>query len=135
MQERYSDSSCGGEEDVSDSDGGNSSEEELEICSLSSISRRKNDKSISENDPSTPLHSSLYDTFGYKDFRNGQEWAIRRCLSRKRSLLVAPTGMGKSLCYALPASLMDGICVVVSPLVSLMEVSTNYITRSFDCVV
>jgi hypothetical protein len=129
-----SDSSCG-EEDVSDSDGGNSSEEELEICSLSSISRRKNDKSISENDPSTPLHSSLYDTFGYKDFRNGQEWAIRRCLSRKRSLLVAPTGMGKSLCYALPASLMDGICVVVSPLVSLMEVSTNYITRSFDCVV
>jgi hypothetical protein len=60
--------------------------------------------------------------FGYSNFREGQEWAIRRCLSGERTLLVAPTGQGKSLCYALPAALMDGICLVVSPLISLMQV-------------
>lgn len=68
------------------------------------------------------LHESLEQYFGYTDFREGQEWAIRRCLSGKRTLLVAPTGQGKSLCYALPAALMDGICLVVSPLISLMQV-------------
>ena len=68
------------------------------------------------------LHVTLYKLFGYKSFREGQEWAIRRCLMKKKSLLVAPTGQGKSLCYALPAAMMSGVCIVVSPLVSLMEV-------------
>lgn len=68
------------------------------------------------------LHESLKRIFGYNHFREGQEWAIRRCLEHKKSLLVAPTGQGKSLCYALPAAIMEGICIVVSPLVSLMEV-------------
>ena len=68
------------------------------------------------------LRETLYNIFGYKAFRPGQEWAVRRCLGHKRSLLVAPTGLGKSLCYALPASLLDGLTIVVSPLVSLMQV-------------
>ena len=68
------------------------------------------------------LHQSLHRLFGYKMFREGQEWAIRRCLSKQRTLLVAPTGMGKSLCYALPAALMGGITIVVSPLISLIQV-------------
>jgi len=67
------------------------------------------------------LSESLQHIFGHACFRNGQEWAIQRCLEQKRSLLVAPTGFGKSLCYALPAALMDGVCVVVSPLISLIQ--------------
>jgi RecQ family ATP-dependent DNA helicase len=67
------------------------------------------------------LSESLQNIFGHDSFRNGQEWAIQRCLEQKRSLLVAPTGFGKSLCYALPAALMDGVCVVVSPLISLIQ--------------
>ena len=59
--------------------------------------------------------------FGYTEFRDGQEWAIHRCLNHQRSLLVAPTGFGKSLCYTLPAAMMDGVCIVVSPLLSLIH--------------
>ena len=68
------------------------------------------------------VYSTLRSVFGHDDLRDGQEWAINRCLDRKRTLLVAPTGFGKSLCYALPATLMDGICVVVTPLLSLIQV-------------
>lgn len=72
---------------------------------------------------SSKLLSSLRSIFGHSHFREGQEWAIERCLAGQKSLLVAPTGFGKSLCYALPATLMDGVCVVVSPLISLIQVS------------
>ena len=86
---------------------------------------QSNDSSTQSSTPtfSSPLRNKLLDLFGFTSFRSGQEWAIHRCLSFKRTLLVAPTGMGKSLCYALPAAMMDGLCIVVSPLVSLMEVS------------
>ena len=72
-------------------------------------------------EPGTPL-AVLQTVFGHSGFRDGQEWAIERCLEKKKSILVAPTGFGKSLCYALPAAMMDGVCVVVSPLISLIEV-------------
>lgn len=68
-----------------------------------------------------PVRGALFSFFGYNSFREGQEWAIRRCLDNKRTLLVAPTGFGKSLCYAIPATLKDGTCVVVSPLLSLIQ--------------
>jgi ATP-dependent DNA helicase Q4 len=86
-----------------------------------------NDASEDENvsnfrDPSTPsIHTTLKIVFGFDRLRDGQEWAIRRCLNQQRSLLVAPTGFGKSLCYALPAAMMDGVCIVVSPLLSLIQ--------------
>jgi ATP-dependent DNA helicase Q4 len=72
-------------------------------------------------DTGSSLSASLKEIFGHNAFRNGQEWAIQRCLDEKSSLLVAPTGFGKSLCYALPAALMDGVCIVVSPLISLIQ--------------
>ncbi len=107
------------ESNLSCSDGEDSNfdeNEELEICVPAvGNSSLKNFQS--------PLHKCLHDLFGYLSFREGQEWAIRRCLRHEKTLLVAPTGMGKSLCYALPASLMDGICIVISPLLSLIAVS------------
>jgi ATP-dependent DNA helicase RecQ len=58
---------------------------------------------------------------GYDSFRPGQREAIESLLARKRVLLVAPTGGGKSLCYQLPALVLPGTTVVVSPLIALMQ--------------
>jgi ATP-dependent DNA helicase RecQ len=58
---------------------------------------------------------------GYTSFRAGQRTAIETLLERRRLLLVAPTGGGKSLCYQLPALLLSGTTLVISPLVALMH--------------
>jgi hypothetical protein len=97
------------DDDVDDDD--DDQEEELELV----------EKQVSK-DPSCPVRSRLLSLFGHHDFRPGQEWTIRRCLEGQRTLLVAPTGLGKSLCYALPAALQpDGVVIVVSPLLSLIQ--------------
>ncbi|KAL4587013.1 hypothetical protein LXL04_011662 [Taraxacum kok-saghyz] len=59
-------------------------------------------------------------THGYDSFRNGQLEVIRFILAGKSSLVILPTGAGKSLCYQLPAMVLHGMTLVISPLVSLM---------------
>jgi ATP-dependent DNA helicase RecQ len=60
-------------------------------------------------------------TFGFETLRPLQDRAIRAALAGRDALLVMPTGGGKSLCYQAPAILRDGLTVVVSPLISLMQ--------------
>lgn len=67
------------------------------------------------------LHSALAAVFGYSGFRPHQEAVIRAVLDGRDSFTIMPTGGGKSLCYQLPARLKPGLCVVVSPLISLMK--------------
>ena len=63
----------------------------------------------------------LEEVFGYKDFRLDQETIINRTLAGKDSLVIMPTGGGKSLCFQIPALTLEGTAVVVSPLIALME--------------
>jgi len=64
---------------------------------------------------------TLRDHFGFDAFREGQEPVIRALLEGRPALAVFPTGGGKSLCYQLPALLLDGLTLVISPLIALMK--------------
>lgn len=63
----------------------------------------------------------LHRLFGFAGFRGQQEQVVTRVLAGQRTLAVMPTGAGKSLCYQLPAVIMDGTCIVISPLIALMH--------------
>jgi ATP-dependent DNA helicase RecQ len=71
----------------------------------------------------------LAERFGLDGFRPGQEQVIEALLAGRSALAVFPTGGGKSLCYQLPALLLDGVTVVVSPLIALMKDQIDYLTR------
>ncbi|WP_417748483.1 RecQ family ATP-dependent DNA helicase [Rosistilla oblonga] len=71
--------------------------------------------------PSTLSPSDFLDRFGLTQFRSGQEAVIQQVLDGKDVLCVMPTGGGKSLCYQLPSVMLDGLTIVVSPLIALMQ--------------
>ncbi|MGK2934096.1 MAG: RecQ family ATP-dependent DNA helicase [Gemmatimonadaceae bacterium] len=71
----------------------------------------------------------LRDTFGYAEFRAGQLAAVESALAGRDTLVVLPTGGGKSLAYQVPAMVLPGLTVVVSPLISLMKDQVDVLTR------
>jgi ATP-dependent DNA helicase RecQ len=70
----------------------------------------------------------LRERFGYETFRPGQERAVRAVLAGRDTLVVLPTGGGKSLCFQVPALLLPGLTVVMSPLISLMKDQVDALT-------
>lgn len=76
---------------------------------------------MSEEQQRDQLQETLEDTFGLTAFREGQRELVTHMLEGQDVLGIMPTGGGKSLCYQLPAVLMEGITIVISPLISLMK--------------
>ncbi|GHA81956.1 ATP-dependent DNA helicase RecQ [Algimonas arctica] len=81
------------------------------------------------NHPSEPfmpqrfsnMHSALKTVFGHDAFRPGQEEVIDAIMAGRNVLAVMPTGAGKSLCYQVPSLMLDGVSIIISPLVALMD--------------
>ena len=72
--------------------------------------------------------AALRTHFGYADFRPGQARAVASVLEGRDTLVILPTGGGKSICYQIPALLLPGLTVVVSPLISLMKDQVDALT-------
>ena len=73
---------------------------------------------------------ALKHVFGHSAFRPGQEQIVDHLLAGGDALCVMPTGAGKSVCYQVPALLMPGVTVVVSPLISLMKDQVGALTQA-----
>jgi ATP-dependent DNA helicase RecQ len=71
------------------------------------------------------LSKQLSQQFGFSSFRPGQREVIDAVLSRRDAMAVMPTGQGKSLCYQLPATILPGLTLVISPLIALMQDQVN----------
>ena len=76
-----------------------------------------------------PIHATLQTVFGHTTFQGNQQAIIERTLAGHHSLVLMPTGGGKSLCYQLPALHFDGLTVVLSPLIALMKDQVDALIR------
>ncbi len=80
---------------------------------------------------SATIHKTLKEFFGYDNFKGDQEDVIRHLIAGGDAFVLMPTGGGKSLCYQLPALLMDGTAIVISPLIALMKNQVDLL-RGFE---
>src|SRR5262245_36241255 len=75
------------------------------------------------------LERILHDKFGLQEFRPKQKEVIDSILMGKHTLALLPTGYGKSLCYQVPSQVLNGVTIVVTPLIALMQDQVNGLIR------
>ena len=80
-----------------------------------------------------PLHELLKKFFGFETFKGTQEAIIKNLMAGNDTFVIMPTGGGKSLCYQLPALVLDGTAIIISPLIALMKNQVDAI-RNFGSV-
>jgi ATP-dependent DNA helicase RecQ len=76
---------------------------------------------MSGSDLTSPAQQTLHDVFGYTEFRGAQQSIVEHVVAGGDALVLMPTGGGKSLCYQIPALLREGVGIVISPLIALMQ--------------
>ena len=81
------------------------------------------------NSPNPSIQATLKSVFGFDTFREGQESVITKILENKSALAVFPTGSGKSLCYQLSALHLEGLTLVISPLIALMKDQIDFLHK------
>jgi ATP-dependent DNA helicase RecQ len=88
---------------------------------MPTVKKNPGKKSKSGQSANIDLKSALKEHFGFKDFKGQQESIISTLLAGKDTFVIMPTGGGKSLCYQLPAMILPGVAIIVSPLIALMK--------------
>jgi ATP-dependent DNA helicase RecQ len=91
----------------------------------------KNTSTSKNESNSVFLHDQLQKHFGFDAFKGQQQEVITSLMEGKDTFVIMPTGGGKSLCYQLPAMILDGVCIIVSPLIALMKNQVDLV-RSYS---